>query len=160
MNLVLREIGANPPVNAPSNPPAIAPARVAGYSYRVARLAAIVAATWLIGGVAIDIVFGPAAVVHSQSGSIALSGAIALAVGIGLAWWYDRRERSRIASQTPVPQPTSQPIVKPSIVPFAPDPTLAPRASATKVCPDCAETVQAAARICRYCRYEFAPRPY
>ena len=27
----------------------------------------------------------------------------------------------------------------------------------TKVCPDCAETVQAAARICRFCRYEFAP---
>lgn len=25
----------------------------------------------------------------------------------------------------------------------------------TKVCPDCAETVQAAARICRFCRHEF-----
>ncbi len=27
----------------------------------------------------------------------------------------------------------------------------------TKACPDCAETVQAAARICRFCRYEFFP---
>jgi len=27
--------------------------------------------------------------------------------------------------------------------------------AATKVCPECAETVQAAARICRFCRHEF-----
>lgn len=27
----------------------------------------------------------------------------------------------------------------------------------TKVCPACAESVKAAARICRYCRYEFEP---
>ena len=26
----------------------------------------------------------------------------------------------------------------------------------TKICPQCAEVVRAAARICRYCRYEFA----
>jgi hypothetical protein len=25
----------------------------------------------------------------------------------------------------------------------------------TKVCPDCAESVKAAARVCRFCRYEF-----
>lgn len=29
----------------------------------------------------------------------------------------------------------------------------------TKVCPECAEVVRAAARICRFCRYEFAPSP-
>ena len=27
----------------------------------------------------------------------------------------------------------------------------------TKVCPQCVESVGVAARICRYCRYEFAP---
>ena len=27
----------------------------------------------------------------------------------------------------------------------------------TKVCPDCAETVLASARVCKHCRYRFAP---
>jgi hypothetical protein len=30
---------------------------------------------------------------------------------------------------------------------------------AMKICPDCAESVQPAARVCRFCGYEFAPRP-
>jgi Uncharacterised protein family UPF0547 len=30
---------------------------------------------------------------------------------------------------------------------------------AMKVCPDCAESVQPTARICRFCGYEFAPPP-
>jgi hypothetical protein len=33
-----------------------------------------------------------------------------------------------------------------------------PRDIAMKICPDCAESVQPAARICRYCGHEFAPR--
>ncbi len=33
-----------------------------------------------------------------------------------------------------------------------------PRDVALKVCPDCAESVQPAARICRFCGYEFEPR--
>lgn len=36
-----------------------------------------------------------------------------------------------------------------------PEPMLS--GSATKVCPECAERVQAAARICRFCRHEFGP---
>jgi uncharacterized protein UPF0547 len=32
-----------------------------------------------------------------------------------------------------------------------------PRADPLKICPDCAESVQPAARICRFCGHEFAP---
>src|SRR4051794_21512901 len=32
-------------------------------------------------------------------------------------------------------------------------------AAETKVCPDCAETILAAARVCRFCGYRFAPAP-
>jgi tetratricopeptide (TPR) repeat protein len=32
-----------------------------------------------------------------------------------------------------------------------------PSNNAAKTCPQCAETVQAAAKICRFCRYEFPP---
>jgi hypothetical protein len=40
----------------------------------------------------------------------------------------------------------------------APTATLRPPSNepGTKVCPDCAETVQAAARVCRYCRHDFS----
>lgn len=46
----------------------------------------------------------------------------------------------------------------PSREPQARPPASAP-SSTTKVCPMCAETVQAAARICRFCRHEFPAEP-
>jgi hypothetical protein len=36
---------------------------------------------------------------------------------------------------------------------------LTPTTVTTKTCPMCAEDVKVAARICRFCRYEFPPDP-
>jgi predicted amidophosphoribosyltransferase len=57
---------------------------------------------------------------------------------------------------------------EPTEPPAAPAPAEVPRATeqatplaeaATKICPQCAEEVKAAALICHYCRYEFGPLP-
>ena len=40
-----------------------------------------------------------------------------------------------------------------------PAPTSPPAGVETKACPECAETVLAAARICKHCRYRFDGRP-
>jgi hypothetical protein len=50
--------------------------------------------------------------------------------------------------KTVTPPPTARATVNPS-----PSPT---EARPTRTCPDCAETVLAATRRCRYCGYEFA----
>lgn len=34
------------------------------------------------------------------------------------------------------------------------------RKAPTKVCPSCAEKVQAAAKVCRHCRHAFTTNPY
>ncbi len=70
-------------------------------------------------------------------------------VAIYMTWRFARGHRAgeRVAGAVPKPAPSSA-------VPATED------ASATKVCPDCAEVVLAAARICRFCRHEFpAPAP-
>jgi hypothetical protein len=43
---------------------------------------------------------------------------------------------------------TRQPLILPAQIPRMPDPT--------KPCPACAESVKAAARVCRWCGHEFA----
>jgi hypothetical protein len=56
--------------------------------------------------------------------------------------------------------PQSAPSAQQPIAAPAPAPAgAAAPSSATKKCPDCAEAILADARICRFCRYEFAPRP-
>ena len=56
---------------------------------------------------------------------------------------WRRRRSSRAARSHAPPRPKPEPTVSPD--------------SPTKVCPDCAETILEAARICRFCRHEFWP---
>jgi Uncharacterised protein family UPF0547 len=80
-------------------------------------------------------------------------------------WRRPRRERQPPISSAPktrtAPEASDETYERP--LPFPPHAT-APAASATapeaaerKTCPDCAETVQAAAKVCRYCGYRFEP---
>ena len=125
---------------------------------RVVRAAVITGIVWIAGSVALDVAFGPAIVVHSASGHTSLSGAVALVAGICIAVWFDRRDSSRPAAQESLDSESrtqSGPVAPtPRVMPKS---TLGNQTSATKACPDCAEAVLAAARICRFCRYEFRP---
>jgi len=61
------------------------------------------------------------------------------------------REKVRASKQFSAPRPASQPTSQP-----APAPQVI-SSDTHKVCPMCAEDVKLAAKICRYCRYEFEP---
>jgi hypothetical protein len=60
-------------------------------------------------------------------------------------WWEftDTLLNKKEAPKPPEPQP-----VRRSDAPI----------EATKTCPQCAESVKVAAKVCRFCRYEFSPR--
>lgn len=88
-------------------------------------------------------------------------------IGVGVAIW-DWRRRSRMPAAAndpdggaPSPPVTVAPVMRPRESPVGSSTpvTVAPATSGTKVCPDCAETVLAAARVCRFCRYEFPVSP-
>jgi hypothetical protein len=76
-------------------------------------------------------------------------------VPIYMTWRYatGRRPAERDAGWTaPMSASlTAAPVARAAIT------TIASGPDTTKVCPDCAEPVLAAARICRFCRYEFQP---
>ena len=58
------------------------------------------------------------------------------------------------ASRRPPPRPAdSQDAAATHVLPPLPD------TEATKTCPDCAETVLAAARVCKHCGFRFEPQP-
>ena len=68
-----------------------------------------------------------------------------------------RRFWTQLVSVEPkdtAPGPVMTPTV-PAVVAATP-PVSAPATSESKVCPDCAETVRAAAKMCRFCGYRFA----
>jgi hypothetical protein len=91
-------------------------------------------------------------------------GLVVLVVAAILAFLFVR-EVSKLQDQhlrKPEPDPDGFTATRPwahaqPVTRVAPDPGLAPPpVAATKVCPDCAEDVKAAARVCRFCGHRFA----
>jgi len=67
--------------------------------------------------------------------------------------------RRRDQPQAPIPVVITEGLVARPVRSVS-DPTPRPMPVTTKTCPMCAESVQAAARICRFCRYDFGePAP-
>jgi hypothetical protein len=105
---------------------------------RFGRAAFIVLTVWLVLPIPWVVLFGP---LYVEGVATPIQGTIGFLIGLALAWWD-----LRITAGKPVRGQVSLPRLA-----FG---TAKPE-TATKVCPDCAETVMAAARVCRFCRYEF-----
>ena len=113
---------------------------------RKARAAAIVVSFWIGGGLVLDLLFGPALHWKAGTSSVSISALIGLVLGLAVAWWD--AGGGQVGEQF-TPGPSGQAMDRESADAVS-------EALAThKVCPDCAEQVLAAARVCRFCRYQF-----
>jgi Uncharacterised protein family UPF0547 len=102
-------------------------------------------------------------VYQQEEGSyLDFSGVAAPRVATAVNFAIDRLLNGAALAPPPVPFPAG---VAPSYPPgraAAPPPVYpaqAPMPTDTKTCPECAETVRAAARSCRFCGYRFATEP-
>lgn len=84
-------------------------------------------------------------------GPLLIFGGTGLGVLLALGAVATRRSGALTVTHHLVPPPA--PVVAPR------DDQVSSVNAATKICPQCAEQVKAAALICRFCRFEFGPMP-
>jgi hypothetical protein len=78
---------------------------------------------------------------------VRLTAHIAAADGSKARWFYDVEIHLGGGTAT----------IRPRLVQVLATRTASPTLSSTMVCPDCAETILAAASVCKHCGYRFAP---
>lgn len=167
-----RSWAENPPrqVQAPPQPSEVtAPGDTGRGSFARRALSAL---ALLVGGLLIALgVFALAASVFDKSqkgGGAAEAGVLCLLLAapfviVGVKGWQRRGPKpdlsasSRVPATPTAPEAGVQRYERP--LPFPPHsaPRAAPQEAQRKTCPDCAETVLAAAKVCRYCGYRFEP---